>query len=185
MSLSIDEAKPKLEQAYEHLLEELKKLRTGRAAASMLDGVLVEVYGQTMPLKHMATITVLDAQMLQISPFDPNNLDSISLAIREDKALGLNPADDGKVVRVPIPAMTTERRQDVVKQLNEKVEDANIVLRNVRHEVLNTVKAQLKEKTISEDDYNRADKQMNELMDDYKNKIDELAKNKETEILSL
>lgn len=185
MALTIDEAKTKLDQAVDHLVEELKKLRTGRASASMLDGVQVEVYGQQMPLAHVATITVLDAQMIQISPFDPSNLDAISTAIREDQSLSLNPADDGKVVRVPIPAMTSDRRQEVVKQLHEKVEETNISLRNTRHDVLNTAKQQKNDKEINEDEYSSIDKQVADLMDEYKTKIDELSKTKESEILTV
>ena len=185
MSLSVSEAKPKLEAAYTHLVEELKKLRTGRASVAMLDGITAEVYGNQTPLNHISTITVLDAQMIQISPYSPDNLDAISEAIRNNQALGLNPSDDGKVVRVPIPPMTQERREQVVKVLHEKVEEANISLRNIRHEVLNTAKDQLKEKEISEDEHARIEKQMGELMDEYKQKLDDLAAQKEEEIMTV
>lgn len=183
--MTIEEAKQKLTQAVEHFESELKKLRTGRASVSMLENVQVEVYGQAMPLQHTATVTVLDAQMLQIAPYDPSNLDGISASIREDQALGLNPSDDGKVIRVPIPPMTEERRQEVVKQLRDKVEQANISMRNVRHEVLNAAKEQLKDKEISEEDSKRVEKQVTDLMAETKAKIDEIAKAKETDILTV
>ncbi len=185
MALTIDDAKPRMQATVDKLLEDLKKLRTGRASASMLDNVQVEVYGQRTPLSHAATITAVDAQMIQVSPFDPNNLDAISTAIRDDQALGLNPADDGKVIRLPIPPMTTERRQEVVKQLKERVEEANVSLRNARHDVINTAKQQWKDKDIGEDDLRHITKEVDELVDGFKHTIDEMAKSKETEIMTV
>lgn len=185
MSLNVAEAKTKLGGIAEHLEEELKKLRTGRANTSMIEGVMINVYGQTMPLPHLATITVLDAQMLQIAPFDPSNLDAISAGIRDDVSLGLNPSDDGKVVRVPIPAMTQERRLEVVKQLRAKLEDANVSVRNVRHDVLKTLKAQIKDKEISEDEEKRAEKELNEILAEFKVQSEELITAKEAEIMTV
>ncbi len=185
MALTVDEAKPKMQQAVDRLLEDLKKLRTGRASSSMVDGVSVEVYGQKMPLNHLASITAVDAQMIQVSPFDPNNLDAISSAIRDDSSLGLNPADDGKVIRLPIPAMTAERRQEVVKQLKERVEDSFVSLRNIRHEVINTAKQDWKDKNISEDDLKHATKRVDELHDEFKKTIEQMSKDKETEIMTI
>src|SRR3990167_2689739 len=111
----LGEARSKLDQATEHFKEELKKLRTGRAHPSMVDSVMVEAYGQSMPLKSVASISVPEPQQLQISPFDPNNLQPIANAIRNDKSLGLTPTDDGRVVRITLPPMTTENRQDKKK----------------------------------------------------------------------
>ena len=185
MSLTIAQGKTKLNGIVDHLNEELKKLRTGRANASMLENVKATVYGQPTPLAHIGTITVLDAQMLQISPFDPNNLDAISAGIRDDVSLGLNPSDDGKVVRVPIPAMTQERRLEVVKQLKAKLEDANVASRNVRHDVLNGLKAQVKDKEISEDEEKRAEKELNEMLADFKAQTEEIVNAKEEEILTI
>ena len=185
MAKAINEAQAKLDSIVDHLSEELKKLRTGRANVGMLDGVNVEVYGQSMKLNHVATLTVLDAQMIQIAPFDPSNLDNISAAIRDDQALGLNPADDGKVIRVPIPPMTQERRLEVVKQLKAKLEDANVAMRNVRHDVLNTAKAQVKDKEISEDDEKRIEKQFGEMQDSFKQTTEEMIAAKEAEIMTV
>ncbi len=185
MALEINEAKTKLDGIVDHLKEELKKLRTGRASASMLDNVNIEVYGQEMKLAHAATITVLDAQMLQIAPFDPSNLDAISTAIREDQSLGLNPSDDGKVVRVPIPPMTQERRQDAVKQLKAKQEDANVAMRSVRHDVINTAKQQVKDKEISEDDEKRVEKELSDVLDGFKSELEQLVKDKESELMTV
>ena len=185
MALEINQAQGKLDGIVDHLQEELKKLRTGRANVGMLDNVNVEVYGQAMKLSHVATLTVLDAQMIQIAPFDPSNLDAISAAIRDDVSLGLNPSDDGKVVRVPIPPMTVERRQEVVKQLKMKQEESNVSMRNVRHEVLNTAKQQVKDKEISEDDEKRIEKELNEMLDGFKKRTDEIVKEKEAEVMTV
>lgn len=185
MALSVKEAKSKLDGVLEHLDDELKKLRTGRANASMLENVKATVYGQPTPLNHIGTITVLDAQMLQIAPFDPNNLDAISAGIRDDVALGLNPSDDGKVVRVPIPAMTKERRLEVVKQLHAKLEEANIAMRNIRHDALNTLKTQVKDKEISEDEERRIEKELNDILSDFKVQSEEVVKAKEAEIMTV
>ncbi len=185
MALTVNEAKPKLAQVVEHFSDSLKKLRTGRANAGMIENVSVSVYGQDMKLPHVATVTVLDAQTLQIAPFDPSNIEAISAAIREDQSLGLNPADDGKVVRIPIPAMTTERRQEVVKMMREKVEEANIAMRNIRHDVINLAKQQEKDKEISRDDVKGVEKQINEMLDASRTEIEAIAKAKETEIMTV
>ncbi len=185
MAATVKEAETKLKSILDHLNEELKKLRTGRASVSVLDGVTVTVYGQQMPIQHVATLTTLDAQMIQISPFDVGNLAAISSAIRENQSLGLNPADDGKVIRIPIPAMTQERRLEVVKQLKSKLEEANVSVRNLRHDVLNSLKAQVKDKEISEDDERRFQKELNEYLDKFKSDSEQLAKDKETEIMSV
>ena len=109
----VNETKSKIEAALAHFEEELKKVRTGRANAGMLEGVMVEAYGTPMPLNQVASIAVPEPQLLQVTPFDPNNLQAISAAIRDNQSLGLNPADDGRVVRVPIPPLTEERRREM------------------------------------------------------------------------
>jgi len=185
MALGINEAQSKLDSIVERLQDELKKLRTGRANVGMLDGVDVEVYGQPMKLPHVATLTVLDAQMIQVAPFDPTNIDIISAAIRDDQSVGLNPSDDGKVIRVPIPAMTQERRLEVVKQLKIKQEEANVAMRNVRHDLLNTVKQQVKDKEISEDDKKRIEKQMADMLESFKQKTDQAVMDREAEIMTV
>src|SRR3989344_9138439 len=111
----IDQAKSKFQQAASHFQDEIKKIRTGRAHPGMLDGVMVEAYGTPMPLIQVATISVPEAQLLQITPFDPSNLQAISAAIRDNPSLGLNPMDDGRVVRIQIPPLTEERRKEFVK----------------------------------------------------------------------
>jgi ribosome recycling factor len=180
----VDEVKTKFAGAVEHLQNELKKLRTGRAQPSMLDGVMVEVYGTQTPLNQAATVIAPEAQLLQITPFDPNNLQPIANAIRNNPSLGLNPTDDGRVVRVPIPSLTEERRRELAKQIGEKVEDAMISMRNVRHDALKTADAAKKDKSLSEDDVKRVEKQIDDLMSRQKQEIDKLAKAKEQELLT-
>lgn len=181
----VSEVKSKLDAALEHLQNELKKLRTGRASASMLDGVVVEAYGEQMPLVQVASIATPEAQLLQITPFDPNNLQSIVAAIRNNQSLGLNPTDDGRVVRVPIPPLTEERRRDLTKQIGEKVEECMIAMRNARHDALKSADAAKKAKSMSEDDVKRLEKQIDELMSQQKQAVDQLAKAKETELMTV
>lgn len=175
----------RMQQALHHFQEELKKFRTGRANPSMLDGVVVEAYGQKMPLIQVATITVPEPQLLQLNPFDPANLQAIVAAIRDDQTLGLNPSDDGRLVRVPIPALTTERRQQIVKQLGEKIEDCRIALRGIRHDALKDAKAKKDSKELSEDDLKRIEKALDDTMRDNQARLDSLANAKEKEIMTI
>lgn len=185
MQDAINKTKKQMDAALEHFKTELNKIRTGRASTSLLDGLKVEVYGQPMPLNHVSNVTVLDAQTLQITPFDPNNLNPISAAIRENQSLGLNPSDDGHVIRIPIPPMTEERRREVVKQVKDKVESAKISLRAARHETLKSAKAREKDGEMSSDDYHGIDKKVTEMIEDYQKQIDDLAKTKEQEIMTV
>lgn len=184
-SLVIDQAKAKFTQALEHFKDEIKKVRTGRAHPGMLDGITIEAYGTPRPLIQVATVSAPEAQLLQIAPFDANNLQAISTAIRENPSLGLNPMDDGRVVRIPVPPLTEERRRELVKVLNGKTEDCMITLRNIRHDALSAIERAKKEKTIGEDDAKRYQKQIDEAMNKAKSDADTLAKTKETEILTV
>ena len=179
------DVKQKFQATLEHFTEELKKLRTGRAHTSMLDGVLVEVYGTSMPLIQVATISTPEAQLLQITPFDPSSLQAIATAIRDNQSLGLNPIDDGRVIRVPIPALTSERRQEIAKQLRERVENSLISMRGSRHEALKTLEELKHSKSMSEDDFTRLEKQIDESLASSKAEIERLAKNKESDIMTL
>ncbi|MBI2589306.1 ribosome recycling factor [Candidatus Saccharibacteria bacterium] len=181
----VAEAKTKLAQATDHFKEELKKLRTGRAHPGMLDGVMVEAYGQQMPLKAVAGVTVPEATLLQISPFDPNNLQPIADAIRNDQSLGLTPSDDGHVVRISLPPMTTENREQMVKNLNQKVEECMVAARQARHEAFHKGEEAEKSKVIGKDERFQLEKQVDELMAKQKDEIDQLAKSKEQEILTV
>lgn len=168
-----------------HFEDELKKVRTGRAHPSMLDGLTVEAYGQAMPLNQVANVVAAEAQMLTITPFDPSTLQSVVAAIRADQSLGLNPSDDGRIVRVPIPALTEERRKQIVKQTSEKVEEARIALRNVRQDALKEAKRLKDAKELSEDDLKRVEKSIDDTVASFNTKIDTIFKNKEKEILTL
>lgn len=179
------EVKQQADQALTHYHEELKKVRTGRANPGMLDGVMVEAYGQKMPLNQVATISAPEATLLQLTPFDPNNLQAIAQAIRENQDLGLNPTDDGRVIRVPIPPLTEERRREMVKTLSGKSEDTMIRLRSIRQEAREAAVKAKKDKEISEDDFTRFEKQLDDLMADFKAKVQDATEAKEKEIMTV
>jgi len=171
--------------AVAHFQEELKKVRTGRAHPSMLDSIQVEVYGQRMPLNQVANVTAPEPQMLTITPFDPSNIQSIAAAIRQDQALGLNPSDDGRVIRVPIPPLTEERRKLLVKQTSEKVEEARIQLRNIRQDALKDAKRKKEAKEVSEDDLKGIEKSIDASVASFNTHLDVAFKEKEKDILTL
>lgn len=177
--------KTKMQQAFAYFEDELKKIRTGRAHPAMLEGVMVSAYGSKMPLNQVATVIVAEAQLLQITPFDPSNIGAVANAIREDQALGLNPSDDGRVVRVPIPALTEERRKQIAKQLGDKVEECRISLRNIRHDALKDAKVKKDAKELTEDDVKRAEKQLDGYISEFQAKLDSSAKAKEAEIMTV
>ncbi len=181
----VNDAEAKFKKALTHFEEEIKKIRTGRAHPGMLDGVMVEAYGVQMPLNQVGTITAPEATLLQITPFDPNNLQAISAAIRNNPSLGLNPSDDGRVVRVPIPALTEERRRDITKVLSGKVEDCMIALRGVRRDAMDAIGQAKKDKDISEDEAKRITQQIEDMMNQQKAAVDSAAKAKETEIMTV
>jgi ribosome recycling factor len=168
-----------------HFEEELKKVRTGRAHPAMLDSIQVEAYGAKVPLNQVANVTAPEAQLLTITPFDPSNIQNVVAAIRNDQSLGLNPSDDGRLVRVPIPPLTEERRKQIVKQTSEKVEEARIALRNVRQDAFKEIKRLKDAKEMSEDDQKRSEKAIDDLVSDANAKLDSLFKDKEKEILTL
>jgi len=181
----VEDVKNKLASATDHFKQELAKIRTGRAHPGMLDNVLVEAYGQPMALKAVASITVPEATLLQITPFDPNNLQAISDAIRGDQSLGLNPADDGRVVRIQIPPLTQETRQQMVKIVGQKLEDCLVTARSVRHDALKRGEQAEKDKQISKDERLRFEKQIDDLLATHKGEAELLAKTKEQEILTV
>ena len=175
----------KMNQAITHFEEELKKVRTGRSHPSMLDGVRVEVYGQQMPLNQVANITAPEPQMLQVTPFDPSNVQAIAGAIRADQSLGFNPSDDGRLVRVPVPPLTEERRKQLVKQTGEKVEETRIALRNIRQDAFKDAKRKKDAKELSEDDVKRIEKEIDHLISGFQEKIEQNFKAKEKDILTI
>ncbi len=176
------EDRKKMEEVIERFKDEMKKVRTGRAHPDMLSGIKAEVYGQYMPLNQVANITAADATLLVITPFDPTNIQSIASAIRADQSLGLNPADDGRVIRVPIPALTEERRKEIVKNASAKVENAKVALRNIREDARKAVKIA---EEMSEDVKKRAEKEIDELTKEFSDKIDAEFKAKSDDIMKL
>ncbi len=182
---AVTSAKAKLQQAVDRFGENLKSLRTGRASAAMLDGVKVEVYGTQLPLNQAATVSAPEAQLLQITPFDPNNLEAIASAIRNQQNLGLNPVDDGRVVRVQVPPLTEDRRRELAKQVSQKQEDAMVSIRNIRHEALDIIDKAKKDKQIGEDESKRWHGQIETAMSAARSDIESIAKAKSSEILTL
>jgi ribosome recycling factor len=181
----VDDAKQKFQAAVAHFNEDVKKVRTGRAHPTMLDGITVQAYGTPMPLNQVANVTAPEAQLLQITPFDPSNLQAIASTIRDNPTLGLNPMDDGRVVRVPIPALTEERRREYVKVLGGKVEDCMVRLRGIRHDAMDAVGAAKKDKVVGEDDAKRLEKQVDDAMNQAKTDVEAAAKAKEKEIMTV
>lgn len=175
----------KMQTALEHFEAEIRKVQTGRAQPNMLDGIKVEVYGTQMPLNQAANVNAPEPQMLQITPFDPSNIAAISAAIRNDQSLGLNPSDDGRVVRVSIPPLTEERRKQLVKLTSEKVEEARIGLRAARQDALQDAKRQKDARTLTEDDVKAIEKTIDGLVAQYQGKLDAAFKAKEQEILKV
>jgi ribosome recycling factor len=175
----------KFNQIISRYEDELKKVRTGRAHPSQLDGIKAEVYGVSLPLNQVASIAAPEAQMLQVTPFDPNNIQLITAAIRSDQSLGFNPSDDGHTIRIPVPALTEERRKLLVKQASEKVEEARISLRGIRQDALKDAKHKKESKELSEDDVKRIEKDIDRNMTNANTKIDEIFLLKERDILKI
>ena len=180
----IKEARPRMEAVIEDVRRKLATVRTGRAAVSLLDTVMVEYYGTPTPLNQMASVHVPEPQMLTVQPWDQTQLGAIEKAIRASD-LGLNPSNDGKLVRIPIPPLTEERRKQLAKQVHEIAEDHRTAVRNIRRDSNERLKKMLKDKTISEDNERDGLEEVQKLTNTYIGKIDELAKTKEQEILSV
>ena len=175
-----DGVKAKMNASVEHFKEELKKVRTGRAHPDMLANVRAEVYGQMTPHNQIAN-TIQGASMLLITPYDVANIAKISSAIRADQSLGLNPSDDGRVIRVPVPPLTEERRREIVKTASGKVEEAKIQLRNIREDARKDIKAA----ELAEDAKKRAEKAIDDMIRDFNTSIDKLFAEKEAEIMKI
>ena len=180
----IKDARPRMEAAIGDAQRKLATVRTGRAAVSLLDSVMVEYYGTPTPLNQMASVHVPEPQMLTVQPWDQTQLGAIEKAIRAAD-LGLTPSNDGKLVRIPIPALTEERRKQLAKQVHEIAEEHRTAFRNIRRDANDRLKKLLKDKTISEDNERDGLDEVQKLTNTYIGKIDELAKTKEQEILSV
>ncbi|MGH9510433.1 MAG: ribosome recycling factor [Terriglobales bacterium] len=176
--------KTRMDKAVEDFRRELSATRTGRANVHMLDTVRVDYYGTEMPLNQIAQVHAPEAQLITVQPFDPGSLPAIEKAIRSAD-LGLNPMNDGKLIRVPVPALTEERRKELVKHLHKVLEDHRTAVRNIRRDGNDLVKKTLKDKKISEDDERRAHDEVQKLTDDEIKKMEEMSKAKEKEILEI
>lgn len=177
-----NDVKLKMDAIVEHFKEEMKKVRTGRAHPDMLANVKVEVYGQYSPLNQVSNITISGGSMLQITPYDVSNIAKICAAIRADQTLGLNPSDDGRIIRVPVPPLTEERRREIVKTASAKVEDAKIALRQAREDERKDIKAA---DELNEDAKKRAEKEVDDLIKKYSAEIDKLFAEKEADIMTI
>ncbi len=181
----VDGADGKMGKAMEHLQVELAGLRTGRATTGLVDGLMIDYYGQTMSIRQVATIGTPDAKTISITPWDRNAMDPIEKAIREAQSLGLTPNNDGHTIRLNIPPLTEERRKDIVKSMGEKVEQCRIALRNVRHDILNEVKRLEKDKQATQDDTKFAEQELNKKIEKFQAKIVEIERAKTTEIMQV
>jgi ribosome recycling factor len=180
----IKETRPRMESAIDDFRRKLATIRTGRAAVSLLDTVLVDYYGTPTPLNQMASVHAPEPQMLTVQPWDQTQIAAIEKAIRSAD-LGLNPSNDGKLVRIPIPPLTEERRRQLAKQIHDLAEDHRTAIRQVRREANERLKKMLKDKLVSEDAERDALAEIQKLTDSFIAKVDELSKSKEQEIMSV
>jgi ribosome recycling factor len=176
--------KPRRDKGVQAFQAELASTRTGRASVHMLDGIRVLAYGTETPLNQVAQVNAPDANLITIQPWDPSVLAEIEKALRASD-LGFNPQNDGKIVRVPIPPMTEERRKDVVKHLNKELEERKTVIRNIRRDGNEAIKKASKDKAISADEEKRALEEIQKLTDDEIGRMDEMSKAKEKEIMHI
>ena len=181
---TLQEARERMAGAIEALKGDLAGIRTGRATQALVQGVKVEYYGVPTPLNQLATISAPEPQLLTIRPYDPSTLSPIEKAILKSE-LGLTPNNDGRIIRLVIPRLTEERRQDLVKVVNRRLEEARVAIRNVRRDILGDLRFFEKEKEISEDDFHRGKDDLQELTDKYVEQVAEIGKRKEQEIMEV
>ncbi|MGE3541955.1 MAG: ribosome recycling factor [Candidatus Tectimicrobiota bacterium] len=178
------ETEHKMERTIVALRKELSRIRTGRASLTLLEGVSVDYYGTPTPLSQLATLAVPESRLITIQPWDKAQISLIEKAIQRSD-LGLTPANDGKIIRLPIPPLTAERRKDLVKQVKKIGEDTKVALRNVRREGNDSLKELEKSKAISEDDWRRGQEQMQKVTDRFITQVDDILGTKEHEILEV
>jgi ribosome recycling factor len=184
MKETIAQAKTRMGKAVEDFRQELSTLRTGRASTSLLEHIKVDYYGTPTPINQVATLGVPEPSLLTVQPWDPSLLAAIDKAILASD-LGLNPMNDGKILRVPIPPLTEERRKELVKHVHKVLENHRTAVRNIRRDSNEEFKRLLKDKTMSEDDEKRALEEVQKLTDEFVGKLETLAKSKEKEILEM
>ena len=177
-------SRQKMDNAIEALQREMAKMRTGRASLAILEEVRVDYYGQMVPLNQVGTLSVPEARLITISPWESNIIPAIEKAIQTSN-LGLSPINDGKLIRIPIPALTEERRKDIVKVLKNYAEEARVAVRHARRDAMDEVKKLEKDSKINEDDSKKAQTQIQKLTDDFVAKVDESFHKKEQEIMTV
>jgi ribosome recycling factor len=180
----IDDAKRRMNKSVDATVHEFNTVRTGRASSGLLDRIHVEYYGQKTPLKQLATINVPEPRLLTIQPFDPSTLKTIERAIQESD-LGLTPSNDGRIVRLPIPQLTEERRKELVKVVRHLAEEGRVAVRNVRRDVMHDLKELVRDGEVGDDEERRAEERVQKLTNEHVTRIDELLKRKEEEILEV
>jgi ribosome recycling factor len=176
--------KTRMDKAVEDFRTNLAAARTGRASVHMLDTVRVPYYGSEMPLNQLSQVHAADAQLLTVTPYDPSIIGEVDKAIRS-AGLGLNPQNDGKIIRIPVPPLTEDRRKEMVKHLHKALEDHRTAVRNVRRDGNDAIKKALKDKKITEDEERGAMENLQKLTDDEIKKMEEMAKGKEKEVMSV
>lgn len=181
---AINRKKPDIEKSIEHFKDELSQIRTGRASTALVESLMVDYYGAKSPLKQVASISTPEPRTIMISPWDKDNLVNIEKAIRESQ-LNLNPNNDGKVVRINIPALTEERRKELLKVVGQKAEEARIALRKHREDVWEEIQKMEKEGKIGEDDKFLGKDKLQEMIDGYNAKIEEIKTKKEEDVLTV
>ena len=177
------EVKTRMDAGIERVRREMAHVRTGRANVGLLDGIHVEAYGTKMPINQVATLSIPDPALIIAQPFDPSVMSAIEKAIRASD-LGLNPSNDGKVVRIPIPSLTEDRRKELSRHVHKQAEEGRNVVRQVRRDANERLKKLLKDHKISEDDERKGLDQVQKMTDDHVKMIDELQKKKDQELLS-
>ena len=180
----ISDADTRMGKSVEHARNEFNTVRTGRASASLLDRIDIDYYGTATPLKQLATIGVPEARMLTVQPFDPGSIRSIEKAIQESD-LGLTPSNDGKMIRLPIPQLTEERRKELVKLTRQYAEEGRVAVRNVRRDVMRHLEELVRSGQVGDDEERRAEGAVQKLTDEHVHKIDDLLKRKEAEIMEV
>jgi len=180
----IQDATRRMHKSVEAAQTEFSTLRTGRASTSLLDRVQIDYYGQKTPLKQLATVNSPEPRMLTVQPFDPHSVSAIERAILESD-LGLTPSNDGKLIRLPIPQLTEERRKELVKIVRQMAEDGRVAVRNVRRDVMHHLKELVDNGEVGSDEERRAEERVQKLTDENTHTIDELLKKKEAEILEV
>jgi ribosome recycling factor len=180
----IQDATRRMDRSIEAAHEHFNTVRTGRASAALLDRIQVEYYGTPTPLKQLATINAPEPRMLTIQPFDPSSIRTIERAIQESD-LGLTPSNDGKLIRLPIPQLTEERRKELVRVVRQMAEEGRVAVRNVRRDVMHDLKELVHNGDVGDDEERRAEDRVQKLTDEHVKRIDELLKSKEAEIMEV